>query len=400
MHDLIGLILRMIFSTAAIIALGMIFAFHASWRLTLITLICFPMTILQNYFAIAMLTGFRHKTQRVYEYSAHVAAEAIRNIRTVAALAKEIEFEAEYRAATSKPHKYAYQKIFYRSIDIAMSQSLGYWYHSFDFVAAAHLERKGLVTCDATFQAMFFTSYLSQGLDELSQYLPKYVKGKQSANNVLELLGKKTIIDANKDGIRISKVEGSSVLENVDFHYPTHPDIKTFKGVNLQVQPPQTVALEAELLLTITTSKDLQLNHLREHMAIVGQESVLLDTTIGENIHYGIPGGQAIDQTQAVEAVKAGNIRNFVMSLPNSYDTHVGGKGSQLSGRQKQRVAITSALIRNPCILLLDDATSALDSESEKLYGTVVESGRHSELTAVGGMYSELYRKQDLEGTQ
>ncbi|KAF9977123.1 Multidrug resistance protein 1 [Actinomortierella ambigua] len=455
MHDLVGLILRTSCSTTAIVVIGLVFAFEASWRLTLITLICIPLLILQQYYAVALLTGFSHRTQKAYEHSGRVAAEAVGNIRTIAALAKEAEFEAKYRAVTIEPHKYAMKKAIYGSTGIAMSQSLGYWCYALGFFASAHLEPKGLITYDAMFQVMFAIVYMALGLGELSQYMPKYVKGKQSAINVFELLDKKTTIDANKDGIRFSKFEGSAALQNVDFCYPTRPDVPIFKGVDLQVLPSQTVALVGPsgcgkstiiallerwydalggmVIVDHYNIKDLQLNNLREHMALVGQEPVLFDISIGENIRYGIPDGRTVDHEQVVAAARAANIHDFVMSLPAGYDTRVGDKGSQLSGGQKQRIAIARALIRNPRILLLDEATSALDSESEKLVqealdkaragrttiviahrlstiqdadlilvvkdGSIVESGRHNDLMHLGGVYMQLCQKQNLEVT-
>ncbi|KAF9275250.1 Multidrug resistance protein 1, partial [Mortierella alpina] len=279
--------------------------------------------------------------------------------------------------------------------------------------------------------------------------------GKESAINVFELLDKQTSIDAYKDGISPDRVDGHLGLEDVQFHYPTRPDHQIFKGVNVSVKPSQTVALvgpsgcgkstiiallerwydvlDGKATIDKYDVRDLQLNNIRKHMALVGQEPVLFDISIGENIRYGIPDGQSCDHEQVVAAARASNIHDFVMSLPQGYDTRVGDKGSQLSGGQKQRIAIARALIRDPKILLLDEATSALDSESEKLVqealdkaragrttvviahrlrtiqdadlilvvkdGAIVESGRHYELISQGGLYAELCKKQNLEVT-
>ena len=104
---------------------------------------------------------------------------------------------------------------------------------------------------------------------------------------------------------------------------------------------------------------------LRKHMALVGQEPILLGFgTIGDNIKWGIE-DDAATEAAMVEAAQMANIHDFVDSLPHKYDTPVGARGSQLSGGQKQRIAIARALIRKPKLLLLDEATSALDSESE-----------------------------------
>jgi len=266
-------------------------------------------------------------------------------------------------------------------------------------------------------------------------------------------LDKKTTIDADKAGIEVQSLKGSAALEKVEFAYPTRPDVKLFNGVDLEVQPSQTVALvgpsgcgkstiiallerwydaaKGRVIVDHHDIKDMQLNNLRTHMALVGQEPVLFDVSIGDNIRYGIPDGQTVDQELVVAAAKASNIHDFVTSLPQGYDTRVGDKGSQLSGGQKQRIAIARALIRNPKILLLDEATSALDSESEKLVqealdkaragrttiviahrlstiqdadhilvvkdGQIVERGQHYQLVALGGVYADLCAKQNLE---
>jgi ATP-binding cassette subfamily B (MDR/TAP) protein 1 len=178
--------------------------------------------------------------------------------------------------------------------------------------------------------------------------------------------------------------------------------------------------------------KNYSLYNLRSHMALVGQEPVLFDMTIGENIRFGVDEGTQVTQEQVENACRAANIHKFISSLPKGYDTRVGDKGSQLSGGQKQRIAIARALIRRPKVLLLDEATSALDSESEKLVqaaidnileeggrttitiahrlstiqnadlicvvknGRVIEQGTHWELLKLNGVYTELVHQQSL----
>ena len=168
-------------------------------------------------------------------------------------------------------------------------------------------------------------------------------------------------------------------------------------------------------------------DHLRAHMAIVTQQPVLFSTTIRENITYGR--ADATDE-EVMEAARVANAHDFIMEMPHQYETKVGGKGVSLSGGQRQRISIARAVLCNPRILLLDEATASLDTQSERLvqdalervmvgrtslviahrlstvqnadsiivleHGEVVEQGTHSELLAFGGVYSELAQGQQL----
>ncbi|KAF9353097.1 Multidrug resistance protein 1 [Mortierella sp. AD094] len=451
MFDMVSQVILTTVSSLTTMAVGLGFAFYASWQMTLIILAAVPVIGLGQYLELASLSGFGEKTRKAYEKSGQVAGEAIANIRTVVSLAKEDTFESRYFEVTKEPHKYARNKALFASFGFAMSQGVAYWSYSIGFYGGLRLVEAGTIGWGQVFNCMLSIVFTAMSLGHITSELPKFAKGKQSAINIYELLDKDTTIDADRDGVKIDAVHGSLSLEKVDFTYPTRQNIQIFNGVDIKVKPSQTVALVGpsgcgkstiiallerwydvdggKAVIDSHDIRDLQLHNIRNHMALVGQEPILFDMSIKDNILYGLPNSEGTME-QVEEAAKVANIHNFVLSLPNGYDTNVGDKGSQLSGGQKQRIAIARALIRNPKILLLDEATSALDSESEKLVqealdkarygrttiviahrlstiqdadlilvvksGVVVESGRHYELVSLGGVYADLCQKQNL----
>ncbi|KAF9430701.1 Multidrug resistance protein 1 [Entomortierella beljakovae] len=451
MFDMVSQVILTTVSSITTMAVGLGFAFASTWQMTLIILAAVPIIGLGQYLELASLTGFGEKTRKAYEKSGQVAGEAIANIRTVVSLAKEDTFEARYFEVTKEPHKYARNKALFASFGFAMSQAVAYWSYSIGFYGGYRLVEANIIEWGQMFDCMFAIVFTAMSLGHITSELPKYAKGKQSAINIYELLDKDTTIDVDKDGVKLNTVSGSLGLEKVNFSYPTRQNIQVFDHVDIKVKSSQTVALVGpsgcgkstiiallerwydvgggKVVVDSHDLRDLQLHNIRDHMALVGQEPVLFDMSIKDNILYGLPNSEGTME-QVEEAAKLSNIHNFVLSLPNGYDTNVGDKGSQLSGGQKQRIAIARALIRKPKILLLDEATSALDSESEKLVqdaldkaragrttiviahrlstiqdadlilvvknGAIVESGKHYELVSLGGVYADLCQKQNL----
>jgi len=234
----------------------------------------------------------------------------------------------------------------------------------------------------------------------------------------------------------------------VFFTYPARPEIPIFEGLNLRIKAGTTVALvggsgsgkstvvslierfydpdQGAVLLDGKDLRSLNVKSFRSNIGLVGQEPTLFATTIAENIRYAKP-SSTMEEIET--AARAANAHDFIMALPDRYETQVGSKGTQLSGGQKQRVAIARAMIADPRILLLDEATSALDTESERVvqealdklmkgrttivvahrlstvrnsdniavfaHGVLVEQGTHSQLSAdPNSAYSLLVRTQ------
>jgi ATP-binding cassette, subfamily B, bacterial len=247
------------------------------------------------------------------------------------------------------------------------------------------------------------------------------------------------------DALALAAVRGDIAFEGVRFRYA--PDRWALDGISFRAQPGQLVAFvgpsgagkttimqlvprfydpqEGRITLDGHDLRDLTLESLRASIGIVAQETYLFHTTIGENLRYGRP-----DATEAelIAACRAANIYDFINGLPERFDTVVGERGLKLSGGERQRVAIARVLLKDPRILILDEATSSLDSTSETLIqqaleplmrgrtslviahrlstivradvihvvdaGRIVESGTHRDVLARGGLYAQLYHAQ------
>ncbi|KAK7008941.1 multidrug resistance protein 1 [Biomphalaria glabrata] len=259
--------------------------------------------------------------------------------------------------------------------------------------------------------------------------------------------GKSTIDSSSTDGVQPETLTGRIQFKNVHFNYPSRPNVKILSGLDLTVNRGQTVALVGasgcgkstviQLLMRFyeptmgkvcldgVDLRDINIKWLRKNIGLVGQEPVLFGKSILENIRYGRDGAT---MEEVAKACKDANAYDFIMKMPEQFETHVGERGAQLSGGQKQRIAIARALIKKPRILLLDEATSALDNTSEAIVqdaldraskgrttiiiahrlstiknadiiivldkGSVAEKGTHDELMSKRGLYYNLVSSQ------
>jgi ATP-binding cassette subfamily B (MDR/TAP) protein 1 len=202
-----------------------------------------------------------------------------------------------------------------------------------------------------------------------------------------------SIDSSSPDGLRLDHVKGIISFEHVQFHYPSRPNVPILRDYSATFEAGQTVALvgasgsgkstivalterfydpiQGSIYLDGHDIKTLNVKWLRQQIGLVSQEPTLFATSVRGNVEHGLIGSKWEQSSDAdrFELVKKAcidaNCHDFIMKLPNGYDTNVGERGMLLSGGQKQRVAIARAIVSDPKILLLDEATSALDTQSE-----------------------------------
>merc|ERR1712136_659796 len=282
---------------------------------------------------------------------------------------------------------------------ILSTYGLAFWYGSklvFD-----HVEGFDVGTMMTTFFSILIGAFSLGGAFSNLEY---FSSAKAAAAQIFKIIDRVPEIDSSSnEGYKPTHIKGDIEFKDVDFWYPSREDVQVLKKVNLTAESGKTTALcgqsgcgkstciqlmqrfydpkNGTVMIDGQDIRTLNVNWLRTNIGVVSQEPVLFDTTIAENIRYG--GGDDVTSDQIVESTKQSNAYDFIMRLPNKFDTIVGEGGAQMSGGQKQRIAIARAIVRNPKIMLLDEATSALDTESEAVVQAALEKASQGRTTIV-----------------
>uniref|UniRef100_A0A8C2HHN7 ATP-binding cassette, sub-family B (MDR/TAP), member 11a n=1 Tax=Cyprinus carpio TaxID=7962 RepID=A0A8C2HHN7_CYPCA len=384
-----------------------------SYEKSLVT--CFlPLIGLSGVFQAKMLTGFANEDKNALEAAGQVSSEALSNIRTIAGLAKEKHFVSQYEEKLQAPYKRAKQKAHVYGICFAFAQCVIFMAFAASFRYGGYLVSNEGLPYMMVFRVISALVTSATALGRASSFTPDYAKAKIAAAQLFKLLDR-------VPKISLSKTEGHSwgriEFKGCRFTYPSRPDIQVLRGLEVSVHPGQTLAFvgssgcgkstsvqllerfydpdEGQVLIDGHPSASISVPFLRSHIGIVSQEPVLFDCSIAENIQYG-DNSRTVSMEEIIEAAKKAYLHDFVMTLPDKYETQVGAQGSQLSRGQKQRIAIARAIVRNPKILLLDEATSALDTESEKVVQAALDEARQGRTCIVIAHRLSTIRTADI----
>ncbi|KAI4873056.1 hypothetical protein NFI96_025473 [Prochilodus magdalenae] len=388
----------MIVNSLTNIGASFIIAYYFSWKLSLVVTCFLPLIGLSGVFQAKMLTGFANEDKKAMEAAGQVSSEAMANIRTIAGLAKEKHFVNLYDQQLEPPYKAAKKKAHVYAICFAFAQCVIFMAYAASFRYGGYLVSYEGLHYVVVFRVISAIVISGTALGKASSFTPDYAKAKIAATQFFKMLDRVPKISINQtEGQRWTDFKGRVEFQNCRFTYPSRPDIQVLRGLEVKVSPGETLAFvgssgcgkstsvqllerfydpdEGQVLIDGHPSHGINVPFLRSQIGIVSQEPVLFDCTVAENIQYG-DNSCSISMEEVIEASKKAYLHDFVMSLPDKYETQVGAQGSQLSRGQKQRIAIARAIVRNPKILLLDEATSALDTESEKTVQAALDEAR------------------------
>lgn len=431
-----------------VIILAFIFMFIFNVQLAFIAFIPLPLMLIWGWtYGRNMKTGFKRVRKKIADINSTVE-NSVQGIREVKSYANE-DLEIEKFNVINKKYKSSKESVFtILGVFYAVMNLLRDLYFLLIIAGGVYLIYAGRLEISDLLAFILYIGIILPPIDRLINFMEQYQAGIASFERFIEVMDIEPDIVDKKHAKSLPAVRGEIELKGINFKY-NKSLYMILKDIDISIKPGETIALVGESGAGKTTLVSLiprfyepehgsilfdghdimmlKQKFLRENIGLVQQNIFLFDTTIRENIVYGKPG---VDEQTLINAAKMANIYDFIMSLPEGFDTEVGERGIKLSGGQKQRVSIARVFLKNPPVLIFDEATSSLDSESEKLIqdamfklsqnrttiiiahrlstvknvdriyvlkeGMVIETGSHEELVELKGYYHSLYTKNLL----
>ncbi|KAI6039143.1 P-loop containing nucleoside triphosphate hydrolase protein [Pisolithus marmoratus] len=401
---LVAIVLGQCLVVLAMMGLGLIWAMVWGWQLTLVGVAIGPVFVGVMGIQTGLVARCELRNKRAREQIAKVYYESIINVRSIRAMSLESILQAQFDKAASTCLATGIRGAFVEGCTYGVASALIYLAEALLFYVGAVLIARGTYTYLQMVQVLnlvVFTVTIGSQLMAFTQKIAKSILATMDLYALVQLRSDKT--SEARGMLRLGNLSGDLVLKDVEFTYPGRVDEPVLKGLSMTVRQAECVALVgpsgcgkstvATLLQRLyePTSGSISLgniqlcntdvHHLREHVAVVSQQPHLFDASVKENIAY----GRTTSMTDAdiERAARAANIHEFLMNLPQGYDTPVGEEGSQLSGGQAQRIQIARALARPSKVLVLDECTSALDGTNQAAVLETLKSAKQGRTTVM-----------------
>ncbi|MEO1639363.1 MAG: ABC transporter transmembrane domain-containing protein [Pseudomonadota bacterium] len=431
---------------------GVIFMLLTSVKMSIMVLWPIPVVLIPILLLGRRVRSLSKENQDLIAESSGDASEQLLSAQTVQAFTHEVLSRKKFDEVTEQSYRSARRRIITRAmltaivIFMVFTAIVLFLRMGSEDVVAGEITEGGLV------QFMIYTIMVGGAVAALSEVWGELQRAAGATERLVELLtAEDSVQDPSEPKQLATPVKGEVSFEDVRFHYPSRPQVSALDGINLKITPGETVALvgpsgagkstiiqmvqrfydpqSGAVRLDGTDLRDLKRSEFRKHIALVPQDPVIFADTARENIRFGRP---TATDAEVEEAARAAAAYDFLIALPDGFDSYVGERGVMLSGGQKQRIAIARAILRDAPVLLLDEATSALDAESEYAVqraveelardrttlivahrlatvkkadrivvmeeGRIVAEGTHDALVAQGGLYARFARLQFTEG--